>query len=91
MILDHAVNISEAFQLVEAGLRKKRDERKKNRYGNKSGNRNDKRIEGTIKTTKELPLYIYGPKKKRGFCHMLRNCRDCPDEEKKRLLSELAA
>ena len=90
MFLDHSVKLSEAFQLVDAGSRKKRGGKKKNRSGNRT-NVEDKQNEGTKKNTKELPLCLYEPHKQRGFLHMLRDCRDCPDEEKKRLLSELAA
>lgn len=88
--LKHTVKISEAFQLVDSGpwrCPKKEDQFRR------SGNP-DNTLQADPPTVpvkeRELPLCLYEPCRKKGLRHLLRNCKDCPADEKNCLRREIA-
>lgn len=90
----HAVKLSEAFQLVDAGLAKSPDTNnlkqknpENNRCENNSGSSN---ATTSTKSDRELPICPFGPHRSRGLHHLLKDCGNCPDEEKKELFKQLA-
>lgn len=86
--LKHAVKLSEAFQLVDSGPRRRpRKEDKQRRSGNPD---KPPRTDPPVGSERELPLCLYEPCRRKGIRHLLRNCPDCPHDEKNRLRRELA-
>lgn len=97
--LKHAIRLAEAFQIVDSGPTNKKnkatDTGNSNRANkSRSGNQSDK--EGTKKfnsgkKAEDLPVCLWPPHAERGIRHYLKDCRACPDEEKKRILQDRAA
>ena len=81
----HAVKLSEAFQLVDSGRQRKRQQH----ANGQNSTRQSSPSESNSNTTKsEVPLCLWPPHSSKGIRHLLKHCRDCPADEKKRLLQE---
>lgn len=85
--LKHAVRLSEAFQLVDVGPRRKPKKNPRNR----SGNPDHLQTEPSKDSDSTTPLCLFEPCRKKGIRHFLRHCKACPPEEKKRIREDLAA
>lgn len=99
----HAQKIADAFALVDNGSSQDGnvDTPNTNSGGSSSrrtrSNGNNGRNGGTPpsdkpskKTNKDLPICLWPPHRERGIRHRLKDCRDCPDAEKKGLFEELS-
>lgn len=84
--LKHAVKLSEAFQTVDNGPKKKKKLNDANRSGNPGENPPDKNKD----KNREQPLCLWEPHRKAGLRHLLRHCKECPPEEKKRIREQIA-
>lgn len=90
--LKHAVELSDAFQSVDNGPRRRpKKERLPKRSGNPTPTDDNDSQPGRKPEKKLLPLCLYQPCRAKGIRHLLRDCKECPPEEKKRLRDELAA
>lgn len=94
--MKHAIKLSDAFQLVDIGVPKnssnKSKKARKTRGGNKDGN-NDLSADSSGSPGKQdsnLPICLYPPHQSKGYRHLLRDCKACPDHEKKALLKARA-
>ena len=81
------MRLSEAFQLVDDGPKKKTSKNDAKRSGNSDGPSLGRTEDKDIK----LLLCLWEPHKKAGIRHLMRHCKECPPEEKKRLREEIAA
>lgn len=98
----HAIKLSEAFQLVDIGPPTKSGKPSgKTRGGEGRGKNNDDDDKGGKEKCKEsgkdggasankqkLPIFLYPPHKAKGLRHYLRDCKSCPESEKKALLDK---
>lgn len=55
--------------------------------GNQGGGNSANETDGK---NDEIPLFLWEPHKRKGLRHLLRDCRQCPPEEKKVLYTKLA-
>lgn len=92
--LKHSVRLAEAFQLVDCGPPEKTEKSDKksrasnSRSGNRDGNNGSRDSTDTKKDKGDLPLCLWEPHRAKGFRHLLKDCRDCPQEEKKALFEK---
>ena len=91
--LKHATRLSEAFQLLDNGKPSSQSSpsskpHKQGRSGNRQKEHENKKTQ--TKSTRSLPICLYGPHKERGLRHLLRDCRECPEEEKEKLFKAYA-
>lgn len=97
--LKHSIRLAEAFQIVDSGPSNKKNRKadsvmqnrpNKSRSGNKTDkDSNKKPLQG--KKTSDLPVCLWPPHAERGIRHYLKDCRACPEEDKKRIIQEKAA
>lgn len=92
----HAIKLSEAFQVVDNGIRKKKGPSKDRP---KRGGGGDVSAPDTMtptspkspkKSTKKAPICPYEPHKSKGYHHWLKDCTACTEEEKTALFKQLA-
>lgn len=94
--LKHSIRLAEAFQIVDSGPPTKRGgkdrgaSKNNSRSGNKGNQDANKSETSNRKKSDNKPICLWPPHKERGLRHFLRECRDCPEEEKSRLLAERA-
>lgn len=97
----HCLKLSDAFQLLDVGpaFCKTHNVNAKETKNMKYIRMKDQAPEGSSSTKlfkepvmkrelREAPLCLYEPQKNRGVRHYLRDCPDCPKEEKKKLLDD---
>lgn len=96
--LRHAIRLAEAFQIVDAGPSHKKNRKEDNATPSnskgRSGNTDNKesgKKQKSNKKTEDLPICLWPAHAERGIRHYLKDCRACPDDEKKRILLERAA
>jgi hypothetical protein len=90
----HAVIVSAAFQLVDAGPKKKSENKTNNKNVNRSGNKTkngEKEKDKNGKTQREPPICLFPPCKSLGKRHWLSDCPFSTDEEKAEARKQSAA
>ena len=88
--LNHALKVSKALKIVESGQRRT----KTDPYYRpcRSGNHNQTNSSEDLRDPKyEIPLCLCPPQKAKGLRKLLKICRDCPLDEKRRILAERVA
>lgn len=96
--MKHAIRLSEAFQLVDIGKPNITDSNDVNngRKGPRSGDEKKgpdtqpSKLKSSTSDKSELPICLYGPHKAKGYRHLLKDCTQCPEQEKKELLKARA-
>lgn len=85
--LTHTVKLSEDFQIVNSGPKKKTKKQNDNRFGNPGGssenNGKDK------EKVREQPLCLWEPHRKAWIRHLPWNCKECPEDDKSRLREQI--
>lgn len=97
-LMEHAIKLSEAFQLVENGapswLMKNGKRRSgKNREISDKGKGKKGKGKGNKPSNSDgrnLPICLYSPQKKKGSLHWLKECTACPEDENKLIFKCLA-
>ena len=87
----HAVKVSEAFQIVDAGRRKRNRNDGKDADKNQTGKTSPGIPKPEPDGSTEVPLCLWPPHATKGYRHLLKDCKKCPPEEKKKLLAARAA
>lgn len=92
--MSHFVKLSKAFQFVENGKQKEEGNPGKVKIENRRRNNriyehDNNKSKPPLRTRKEIPSYPYGPHNERGLRPFLRDCRDCPEYERKVVLKKL--